>query len=133
MARSTMQEQTVVLGNILGTESSAKNHPIWYNDRADGASIRISGLRLLGEVTADASNYYTLTFKDDSGDTMGSTHFATNAITNGATTPTTISLTAANCLLADNEGFYVTFAQTGNGQTINGLTAQFTYTVERAG
>jgi hypothetical protein len=119
MAREGLFEQVCYLGTILGTEASAANIPVFLNDRYDGATVKIEQMYVTGQVTASATNYYTITWKNDAGSTVGTTAFSSTAPT--VTTPIEVTLTAANSYLGDGEFLYATFAQTGNGMTLLGL------------
>ena len=111
---------------MIGTTYSAVTHPAWYN--GTGKTVKITGARMLGVNTASATNYYTVTLRDDSGDTICS---ATTAAAMTATVGIDMG-TITYPYIADDECVQVYFAQTGNGMTVAGFCIELEYEFVRS-
>ena len=130
MARSGEFEQVVFLTDLVGT-TDANNKLLWANNRSDGASLELISADLVGVFTASTTNYYTISLYKTAGSAACSrTTAAGNTITSQLSFGT---VTAANARVNDGENLYATFAQTGNGMTMQGAGIRLSFKVLRAG
>ena len=131
MARPTLDEVHVLIGDIQATSDKDRQAVVLYNSRADGAELEIAAARLTSTGrSVSATHYYTATLCNNAGSTIASVSLAAAATTTAPLTMGTI--TAANAKIASGETAYLKFTQTGNGQSFSTLGCHLRLKVNKA-
>ena len=112
------------------SEFDGADIPVFQN--RTGHPVKIDSAYLAGVVSADASNYYVLTLKDDAGNTIVSKSLANVALTaSGSTSMGTV--TTAYQVIDDGNTVYMNFTKAGNGASLNFLNLRLGGEILRGG
>ncbi len=131
MARPTLGEHQMIIGDIAATTDATIQPVVLYNSRADGAELEITQAYLTSTGRgASTTDYYTATLCNNAGSTIASVALSGAATTTAPLTMGTI--TSANAKIASGECAYLKFTQTANGQNISNLGIHLRYKVNKA-